>query len=181
MTEVRFHGRGGQGAVTSAEIAAQAAIDEGLYAQAFPNFGPERRGAPVMAFLRVSPFPIKTRSRVYTPDVIVILDPTLLLSANPAAGLRSNGFVVINISKPLEEVRRQFPGFKVAAVDASRIAREEMGVPITNTTMLGSLVRATKLIRLESLATPIRERFGIMAQKNISAYTRAYNETVVME
>ncbi|MBP1732885.1 MAG: pyruvate/ketoisovalerate oxidoreductase, gamma subunit [Deltaproteobacteria bacterium] len=181
MIEVRFHGRGGQGAVTSAEIAAQAAINEGLYAQAFPNFGPERRGAPVMAFLRVSPAPIKTRSRVYTPDVIVILDPTLLLSANPAAGLKPNGFVVININKPLEEIRKQFAGFKVAAVDASKIAKEEMGVPITNTTMLGSLIRATKIISIESLDKPIRERFGLIAQKNISAYTRAYNETVVIE
>jgi len=181
VTEVRFHGRGGQGAVTSAEIAAQAAINEGLYAQAFPNFGPERRGAPVMAFLRVSSSPIRTRSRVYTPDVIVILDPTLLLSANPAVGLKPNGFVVVNINKPLEEIRKQFSGFKVAAVDASRIAQEEMGVPITNTTMLGSLVRATKIVDLQSLAKPVKERFGIVAQRNISAYTRAFNETVVIE
>lgn len=181
MIEVRFHGRGGQGAVTSAEIMAQAAIGEGAYAQAFPNFGPERRGAPVMAFLRISSSPIRTRSRVYTPDVIVILDPTLLLSASPAVGLKPGGLVVINSNKPLEELGKEFSGFKVAAVDASRIAREEMGVPITNTTMLGSLVRATKLIELRSLEAPIRERFGIIAQKNISAYTRAYNETVVME
>ena len=100
MIEVRFHGRGGQGAVTSAEIVAQAAINEGLYAQAFPNFGPERRGAPVLAFLRVSDKPIRIRSKVYQPDVIVILDPTLLLSASPTDGLKKEGFVVINSNKP---------------------------------------------------------------------------------
>jgi pyruvate ferredoxin oxidoreductase gamma subunit len=181
MIEVRFHGRGGQGAVTSAEIVAQAAINEGLYAQAFPNFGPERRGAPVLAFLRVSDKPIRIRSKVYQPDVIVILDPTLLLSASPTNGLKKEGFVVINSNHPGDELRKLFPGFKVASVDASRIAREEMGVPITNTTMLGSLVKATKIVDIKALDKPIKDRFGLIAQKNISAYTRAFKETVVME
>ena len=179
MIEVRFHGRGGQGAVTSAEIIAQAAINEGLYAQAFPNFGPERRGAPVLAFLRVSDKPIRIRSKVYQPDVIVILDPTLLLSASPTGGLKKGAYVIINSHKSGDELRALFPGFKVAAVDASRIAREEMGVPITNTTMLGSLVKATKIVDIKALDKPIKDRFGLIAQKNISAYTRAYNETQV--
>ena len=181
MIEVRFHGRGGQGAVTSAEIIAQAAINEGLYAQAFPNFGPERRGAPVLSFLRVSDKPIRIRSKVYEPDVIVILDPTLLLSVSPTGGLKKGAFVVINSHKSGDELRALFPGFKVASVDASRIAREEMGVPITNTTMLGSLVKATAIVDIKALDKPIRDRFGLIAQKNISAYTRAFNETVVME
>jgi 2-oxoacid:acceptor oxidoreductase gamma subunit (pyruvate/2-ketoisovalerate family) len=177
MIEVRFHGRGGQGAVTSAELVAQAAINEGRYAQAFPNFGPERRGAPVLAFLRVSEKPIRIRSKVYQPDVIVILDPTLLSSASPTDGLKKNGFVVINSNKPEDELRELFPGFKVACVDASRIAREEMGVPITNTTMLGGLIKATKIVELASLDLPVKNRFGLIAQKNVNAYTRAFSET----
>jgi pyruvate ferredoxin oxidoreductase gamma subunit len=180
MIEVRFHGRGGQGAVTSAELVAQAAIHEGIYAQAFPNFGPERRGAPVLAFLRVSDKQIRIRSKVYQPDVIVILDPTLLSSANPTNGLKKDGFVVINSNKSEDELRKLFPGFKIASVDGSRIAREEMGVPITNTTMLGSLIKATKIIDLASLELPIKNRFGLIAQKNVNAYTRAFSETQII-
>jgi pyruvate ferredoxin oxidoreductase gamma subunit len=180
MIEVRFHGRGGQGAVTSAEIVAQAAINEGLYAQAFPNFGPERRGAPVLAFLRVSDKPIRLRSKVYEPNAIVILDPTLLSSANPTNGLKKDGFVVINSNKPEDELRALFPGFKIASVDGSRIAREEMGVPITNTTMLGSLIKATKIVAIASLDVPIKNRFGLIAQKNVNAYTRAFKETMII-
>lgn len=177
MIEVRFHGRGGQGAVTSAELVAQAAVNEGLYAQAFPNFGPERRGAPVLAFLRVSEKQIRIRSKVYQPDAIVILDPTLLSSVSPTDGLKKDGVVVINSNKPEEELHALFSGFRIACVDASRIAREEMGVPITNTTMLGGLVKATKIVSLASLDAPTKSRFGLIAQKNINAYTRAFNET----
>jgi pyruvate ferredoxin oxidoreductase gamma subunit len=179
MIEVRFHGRGGQGAVTSAELIAQAAINEGLYAQAFPNFGPERRGAPVLAFLRVSDKQIRIRSKVYQPDAIVILDPTLLSSVSPTDGLKKEGFVVINSNKSEEDLRKLFGGFKIACVDASRIAREEMGVPITNTTMLGSLIKATKIVDLNSLDIPTKNRFGLIAQKNVNAYTRAFNETQI--
>ena len=180
MIEVRFHGRGGQGAVTSVEILAQAAIKEGLFAQAFPSFGPERRGAPVQAFFRVSEEPIRIRSKVYEPDVIVILDPTLLLSASPTAGLKKDGLVVINSNKSADEVKGMFPGFKIALVDASKIAKEEMGIPITNTTMLGSLVKAANIFPLSALEEPIKNRFGAIAQKNINSYTRAFNETVLI-
>jgi pyruvate ferredoxin oxidoreductase gamma subunit len=181
MIEVRFHGRGGQGAVTSAELVAQAAIREGKYAQAFPNFGPERRGAPVLAFLRVSPTTIRIRSKVYKPDAIVILDPTLLASASPTTGLKEDGFVVINSNKEAEELRKLFPGYKIAFVDATKIAREEMGVPITNTTMLGSLIKVTGIIEISALEGPINDRFGMIAQKNVNAYTRAFAETVIIE
>ena len=124
MIEVRFHGRGGQGAVTSAELIAQAAISKGKYAQAFPSFGPERRGAPVLAFLRVSEKPIRLRSRVYKPDAVIILDATLLGTVNPAEGLK-DGFVIINTHKPSEELRMLFPGHNIAYVDASKIAKED--------------------------------------------------------
>lgn len=181
MLEVRFHGRGGQGAVTSAEIVAQAAIKQGMSAQAFPSFGPERRGAPVQAFLRVSDKPIRLRSKIYKPDSVLILDPTLIASANPSAGLKKGGYIIINSNKSAEELKKAFPGQNIISVDASKIAKEELGVPITNTTMLGALVRATRVVELSALEEPVRNRFGVNGQKNINAYTRAYNEATVIE
>ena len=180
MLEVRFHGRGGQGAVTSAEIIAQAAIKQGMSAQAFPSFGPERRGAPVQAFLRLSDRPIRLRSKVYKPDSVLILDPTLVESANPTAGLKEGGYIVINSNKSVEELKKMFPGQNIVAVDATKIAKEELGVPITNTTMLGALIRATKAVELNALEKPVRSRFGANGQKNINAYTRAFNEAITI-
>jgi len=181
MKEIRFHGRGGQGAVTSAELAAQAAISVGLYAQAFPSFGPERRGAPVQAFLRISEDPIRLRSKIYRPDFVVILDSSLVKSGNPSEGLKEGGMVVINTNMDEESIRKLFPGLKVAYVDALKIAREEMGVPITNTTMLGALIRASNLFPISALDQPVRERFKNIAQKNINSYMRAYMETKIIE
>jgi len=181
MKEIRFHGRGGQGAVTSAELAAQAAISVGLYAQAFPSFGPERRGAPVQAFLRISEDPIRLRSKIYRPDFVVILDSSLVKSGNPSEGLKEGGMVVINTNMDEESIRKLFPGLKVAYVDALKIAREEMGVPITNTTMLGALIRASNLFPISALDQPVRERFKNIAQKNINSYMRAYTETKIIE
>jgi pyruvate ferredoxin oxidoreductase gamma subunit len=181
MKEIRFHGRGGQGAVTSAELAAQAAISVGLYAQAFPSFGPERRGAPVQAFLRISEDPIRLRSKIYRPDFVVILDSSLVKSGNPSEGLKEGGMVIINTNMDEESIRKLFPGLKVAYVDALKIAREEMGVPITNTTMLGALIRASNLFPISALDQPVRERFKNIAQKNINSYMRAYTETKIIE
>ena len=182
MIEIRFHGRGGQGAVTSAELTALAAIEQGKYAQAFPSFGPERRGAPVMAFVRVSDEPIRTREKIYEPDIVVVLDPTLLDIVNVAAGLKEDGVVVLNTTKSAEEVR-EVSGIsaRLALVDASRIAIETMGIPITNTTLLGAMLKATDLLPLSALEGPLQERFGRIAVKNIQASQRAYQETVVKE
>lgn len=182
MIEVRFHGRGGQGAVTSAELIALAAIDEGQFAQAFPSFGPERRGAPVVAFLRVSPTQIRIRSKVYNPDIVVVLDPTLLDIVDVSAGLKRSGILVINTAKSLGQVHKDY-GFKgrVAVVDASKIAMEEMKVPITNTTMLGALIRSGKLVRLESMDIPLNHRFGKIAERNKKAMQRAFDETIIKE
>ncbi len=182
MIEVRFHGRGGQGAVTSAELIALAAIDEGQYAQAFPSFGPERRGAPVVAFLRVSQEPIRIRSKVYHPDIVVVLDPTLLDIVDVSAGLKPKGILVINTAKTLEQVKKDY-GFKgrLAIVDAGKIAMEEMKVPITNTTMLGALIRAAGITRLESMTDPLTARFGKIAERNKKAMQRAFDETKIKE
>lgn len=180
MKEIRFHGRGGQGAVTSAELAAQAAIFHGLYAQAFPSFGPERRGAPVAAFLRISEKPIRLRSKIYEPDFIVILDPSLLKSPSSLMGLKNDGMLIVNTELKEEDLRRLFPNYKVAYVDALRIAMEELGVPITNTTMLGALLKASNLFPIEALEQPVRERFKRGAESNIKAYMRAYEETKII-
>lgn len=183
MVEIRWHGRGGQGAVTSAELVAQAAISENRYGQAFPSFGPERRGAPVQSFLRVSTDkPIRVRAEIHEPDAVVVLDPGLLRIVNVAAGLKKGGMVIVNTRKTAAEIRQEF-GFDctIATVNAGRIAREELGVPITNTTMVGALLKATNVVKVESVLTPLENRFGKIASKNINAMQRAYNETVVEE
>lgn len=181
MIEMRFHGRGGQGAVTCAELVAQAAIDMGKYATAFPSFGPERRGAPVVAFARVDDKPIKLRSKIYNPDVVVVLDPSLLEIANPTQGLREGGMLIINTSHDAETIKKEL-GYsgKIAVVDAGTIAREVLGLPITNTTMVGALVKSTGLMDVEALKEPFNRRFGKIAARNIQAMERAFGETVVV-
>jgi pyruvate ferredoxin oxidoreductase gamma subunit len=182
MLEIRFHGRGGQGAVTSVELLALAAINEGKFAQGFPSFGPERRGAPVAAFLRIDDHHIRLRCKIENPDVILILDASLIPIQKPAADLKPDGLIVLNSTKSPEQVRREF-GFKqkLALVDANTIAREVIGVPITNTTMLGALIKATGVVQVESLEKPLKERFGPLAVKNFNALKEAYEKTVVEE
>ena len=183
LFEIRWHGRGGQGAVTSAEILARAAINEGKYAQAFPKFGPERRGAPVQAFDRInSSKPIRVRADVDEPDIVVVLDPTLLRIVNVTSGLKDSGILVVNTSRTMAEVEADFgTRWKLAAVDAIKIAREELGVPIVNTTMLGALLRAIAVVKTDSLVVPLQQRFERLAERNINAMKRAFKETVVKE
>jgi len=184
MIEIRFHGRGGQGAVTSAEILALAAIEEGRYAQAFPSFGPERRGAPVVAFCRISDEPIRIRANIYEPDLVVVLDSSLLKVVNVAAGLKPQGILVTNTRLSPEAMKKVKADMgisnPVGAVDATKIAMEVLGLPITNTTMLGSLLKASEVVRKDSVIHPLNERFGRIAQKNITAFERAYQETVLI-
>lgn len=183
LVEIRWHGRGGQGAVTSAELLAQAAINEGKNAQAFPLFGMERRGAPVQAFDRIDPDkPVRMRGEVLAPDVVVVLDPTLMNIINVTAGLKQKGLLIINTSKGIEGFEAEFGAkYQMAAVDASRIARELLGVNIVNTTMLGALLRSVAVVDIESLVRPIEKRFERLAERNINAMRRAYEETVVKE
>ena len=183
LIEIRWHGRGGQGAVTSAELVAQAAISEGKYAHAFPSFGPERRGAPVLAFVRISSRePIKIRAEITQPDVVVVLDPGLLGIVNVASGLKENGMIIINTKKSFPEIEAKFkPGFKLAKVNATSIAKEILGIAVTNTTMVGALVKATGVVKLESLLEPLGQRFGRLAERNIKAMQKAYEETQLKE
>lgn len=180
MTEIRWHGRGGQGAVASAEMLALAAIEEGKAAQAFPSFGPERRGAPVMAFTRVSDEYIWLRTGITEPDVVVVLDPTVMGAVDVAAGLKDDGIIVANTSSAADELLKKYGlGNKLYVVNANKIALEEIGRPITNTTMMGALVKATGLVDLASIEKQIEHRFPAIAEKNIKALRRAYAETVV--
>ncbi len=183
LIEIRWHGRGGQGAVTSAELLAKAAIDEGKYAQAFPAFGPERRGAPVVAFDRIdNQSPIRVRAEIREPDVVIVLDPTLLSVVKVTAGLKKKGVLLINTSKDFTAIEKAFVSdWKLALVDASRIAREILGVPIVNTTMLGALLKAVDVVKMESLTEPIKERFERLAERNLNAMKRAVEETRVKE
>jgi 2-oxoacid:acceptor oxidoreductase gamma subunit (pyruvate/2-ketoisovalerate family) len=177
MIEIRWHGRGGQGAVTSVELLALAAIEEGKYAQGFPSFGPERRGAPVMAYNRIDAKPIKIRSGIYKPDVVVVLDPSLMGLVNVIEGLKADGLLIVNTAKPAAVIREllKYKG-KLATVDATHIAREELGIPIANTTMIGAVLKVTKALAFDSLNGPIEERFGKIAFKNKNALKRAYEE-----
>ncbi len=183
LVEIRWHGRGGQGAVTSAELLARAAISEGKYAQAFPAFGAERRGAPVLAYDRISAGkPIRIRAEVGEPDVVVVLDPGLLRIVNVTSGLKGKGALIINTKKSVREFESAFGSkWQLAVVDATKIARETLGVPIVNTTMLGALVKVTGVVKLESLFEPIKQRFGRLAERNIEAMREAFEGTTIKE
>jgi len=181
MLEIRWHGRGGQGAVTSVELLSLAAIEEEKYAQGFPSFGPERRGAPVTAFNRVDDKQIKIRSGIYHPDVVVVLDESLVALVDVAEGLKPTGILLVNTTKTLAELKKniKFSG-KIATCDATGIAWKELGVPITNTTMLGALLKVTGVVKIDSLDNPVKERFGRIAQKNMSAAKCAFDQVRII-
>jgi 2-oxoacid:acceptor oxidoreductase gamma subunit (pyruvate/2-ketoisovalerate family) len=180
LLEVRWHGRGGLGAVTSAELLARAAASEGKFTQSFPSFGPERRGAPVVAFLRIGDQFIRTRTNVRTPDVVVVIDPRLLRVVDVTDGLKDNGLLIINSTRTPSQLKAEF-GYKwtVASVDATRIARDTIGVPITNTAMIGAFLKLSPVIQLSAMREALEERFGTRAAPNFAAMQRAYDELVV--
>lgn len=181
MIEVRFHGRGGQGAVTCAELIALAAIEEGKYAQSMPSFGPERRGAPVQAFLRVAEEPIMVRAEVTKPDIVVVLDDSLIKIIDVTSGLKPGGLLVVNTKHDENHVREhtKFAG-KIAIIDALKIAMEVLKVPITNTTMIGALLKAKDVVPVNAVETQIGKRFNPkLAERNVSALKRAFEETKI--
>ena len=183
LVEIRWHGRGGQGAVTSAELLAKAAISEGKYAQAFPSFGPERRGAPVLAFDRINnKEPIRVRAEITEPDAVVILDSGLIRIVNVTSGLKEGGMIIMNTKRSLEDVAAEFDNkWGLAVVDADKIAQELLGVNIVNTTMLGALLKATGVVKVESLFEPLGDRFGRLGERNINAMKKAFEDTKVKE
>jgi pyruvate ferredoxin oxidoreductase gamma subunit len=181
MFEVRFHGRGGQGAVTSCEILSMAIIEEGRYAQGFASFGPERRGAPVLAFVRSGEEALKLREQIYTPDFVVVLDPTLLRIVDVTGGLKEGGWLVLNTKKSLEEIKSKLRSdLKLALVDATTIAKRIIHAPIVSASILGALIRATAIVDLKSLEKPMIRRFGtLLARRNNEALMETYWQTVM--
>jgi 2-oxoacid:acceptor oxidoreductase gamma subunit (pyruvate/2-ketoisovalerate family)/2-oxoacid:acceptor oxidoreductase delta subunit (pyruvate/2-ketoisovalerate family) len=181
MLEIRFHGRGGQGAVTSAELLAQAAILEGKQARAFPSFGPERRGAPVTAYCRISDRPLRLRTVISEPDIVLVLDPSLFDAVDVTAGLKDNGILVINTKNDPKHFAVR--GVKqVATVDATHIAMEVLKRPITNTVLLGALIRVCAIVDMDSIVAATADRFKQkIAASNIEALHKAYAETLIFQ
>ena len=179
ILEVRWHGRGGQGAWTASELLARAAINEGKYIQSFPEFGPERMGAPIRAFTRISDEPIQMHCAVYNPDVVAVLDPSLLKAVPVTEGLNDEGLLVVNSKEPPAEIRRtlEIEKRRIWTVPAMEIAIKILNRPITNTAMLGAVARVTGIVSLESVEKVVSERFsGSIVEKNIGVIKQAYKE-----
>jgi 2-oxoacid:acceptor oxidoreductase gamma subunit (pyruvate/2-ketoisovalerate family) len=180
LTEIRIHGRGGQGAVVAAQILAAALFREGRFVQSFPAFGMERRGAPVAAFVRFDSRIIRLRSQIYAPDHLIVLDHHLIGLEHILTGLKKGGWVVVNC--PHKDSRMGVPAaFRMAVVDASGIAAmNRLGsasIPIVNTAILGAFAKATGLVTLESVLEAIKESVPIKAQENVHAARQAYDLT----
>jgi len=179
VIEIRFHGRGGQGAVVASKVLAVAFFHEGFHVQSFPAFGVERRGAPVMAFLRIDKQPIQLRVNIYEPDHIVVLDPTLIGAVDVTSGLKANGWILINSSQS-PEAFDHLKNFRIATVDATSVAiRNGLGSrtnPIVNTAILGAFSKVTGLVGIDSIALAIREEIPGKKNENAQAAREAYQE-----
>lgn len=180
ILEVRWHGRGGQGAWTASELLARAAISEGKFIQSFPEFGPERMGAPVTAFTRISSKPIRLHCAVYSPDVVAVLDPTLLKTVKVADGLsEEGGHIIVNTRDDPSAMRKQLGSNKgkLWTVPATEISIRILGMPITNTAMLGAVARVTSIVKLETIERMIKGRFRAdVADKNFVVVKDAFDE-----
>jgi len=180
MFQVRFHGRGGQGVVTAAELLAVAAFSEDRHAQAFPSFGSERMGAPVMSFCRIDDKPIRTHEPVTDPDALIIQDPTLLHQADLFAGLRPDGYMLINSTHTFDELgikdfARGYRRDRLLVVPATRLALTHLGRALPGAPLLGGFAAATGLVGLDSVAAAIRDRFtGKVAEGNVAAASAAF-------
>jgi pyruvate ferredoxin oxidoreductase gamma subunit len=183
LIEIRWHGRGGQGVVTAGKLLAETALGTGRFFQAFPDYGPERMGAPIRAFTRLSSRPITVHAQIEHPDVVVVLDPTLLAGVPVVEGLREDGDLVVNTPLSPAAVRAEtgLATGQVFTVDASHIAIDEMGRELTNTPMLGALARATGVFDLDELAEQLRAWFASRipadaVEANVRALHRAAAE-----
>ena len=179
MIEIRFHGRGGQGTVVASKILADAISKEGNYVQAYPEFGVERRGAPVFAFIRIDNKPIYDKSRIYRPDHVVVVDPTLVEAIDVTEGLKEGGMIIINSDKKPEDLK--FPDkYKVVTVNATSIAvKHKLGTltaPIVNTSIVGAVVKLLKLTKLESVLEAVREGVPTKPEENAAAAKEAYEK-----
>ena len=180
MFSIRIHGRGGQGAVTAAEVLSVAAFDDGLHAQAFPTFGSERTGAPVVAFCRIDEVPIRIHEPIADPDAVLIADPTLLHQVKVFEGVGPDAYVLVNTSRSLDGlgigsvVDRLRPG-RVASLPATEIAREHLGRPLPNIPLLGGFAALTGVVSIDSVVGAIEKRFtGPTASGNVAAARYAF-------
>ncbi|HDI75468.1 MAG: pyruvate synthase subunit porC [Thermoprotei archaeon] len=180
LFEVRWHGRGGQGVVTASDLLARAAIIEGKYAQHFPEFGPERMGAPIRAFTRISDKPIELHTGVYEPEMVVVIDPTLLIKTEMILqGMREDRPLVVNAKTPPQTLvdRCKEKNIKLYVVDAYTIAIEVLKRPFYNTPMLGAAVKVSGLVKLDSVLKAAELRFsGDILKKNIEVIKKGFNE-----
>ena len=179
LKEFRWHGRGGQGAWTASELLARAAINEGKYIQSFPEFGPERMGAPVKAYTRISDEPIRLHCAVYNPNLAIVMDPTLLVTVPVTEGLGENGMLIVNTTKTPKTMKEELKMTKgtIWTVPATDIAMRILGRLITNTAMLGVVARATGIVKMESLEKAVKDRFPEpLAEKNMGVIREAYKE-----
>jgi len=180
MLQIRLHGRGGQGVVTAAEMLSLAAFEQGRHAQAFPSFGSERTGAPVVAFCRIDDAPIRLREPVLDPDVLIVQDPTLLHQVDLFQGLKPDGYVLINSRRSLEElgvgeIAGRFDADRLVTVPATEIALRHLGRPLPNAVLLGGLAALSGVVTLDAVQHAIRETFsGAVAQANVAGAAEAY-------
>jgi pyruvate ferredoxin oxidoreductase gamma subunit len=181
--EIRWHGRGGQGAKTAVFLLAESLIEQGKFAQGFPDYGPERMGAPIRGYNRISDKPVALHCGVTAPGIVVVLDPTLIGTADITSGLKPGGTVLVNSPEPPEAMRSQLrlKDGKVYTVDATGIALEEIGKPIPNSPMIGALLRLTDLADIDSMSAIIGKKFKgklseTVVEGNIKAMKRAYEE-----
>jgi len=186
LLEIRWHGRGGQGAKTAAQFLAEAALDIGKSIQAFPEYGPERAGAPIRTYTRISDREIRVHSPVTHPDIVAVIDPTLLDTVPVTDGLGPDGILVVNTSESPDAVREKlkFKKGKVTVCDATKIALETLGMPIPNTPMLGALLKTKAIVPIEVLEKEVRHKFlkKIGEKKtdaNIAAIRRAFEEAKI--
>lgn len=176
MFQIRIHGRGGQGVVTAAEMLSIAAFSEGKCAQAFPSFGSERMGAPVVAFCRISDKEIRLREPILNPDAVIIQDRTVIEPAAAFDGITENGVILVNSKNNIET---NLKNVQVKCIGATEIALEHVGRPIPNAILLGSFSALTGVIKIESVIKAINTKFsGIVAEKNVKAAQIAYEQTL---
>lgn len=181
MLQIRIHGRGGQGVVTAAEMLSVAAFEQGRHAQAFPSFGSERTGAPVVAFCRISDREIRLREPIVEPDVLIVQDRTLLHQVDVFQGLRPDGWVLINTRRSFSElgladIGARFRRERLATVPASEIARKHLGRPLPNAVLLGGFAALAGMVTLDAVVHAIRDTFsGALADQNAAAATEAYD------
>ncbi|MBD3262125.1 MAG: pyruvate synthase [Candidatus Altiarchaeales archaeon] len=183
MKEICFHGRGGQGAVTAAKVFAEGALAEGKHIQSFPEYGPERMGAPVRSFTRISDKEITVHSHVTNPEIVAVLDPTLLDVVNVCEGVPDGGLVVVNTPEEPAKIKDkiQAENKKVYTVDATKISIDNLGRNIPNTPMLGALVKVAGLISLDSLIENFKHEYGAkfsekVIEGNVAAMKQAFEE-----